>query len=274
MAKTKLFFLSQTEYQRFITFFQNFQLENQHTLGQDILSSYDSLVNYKFYTNLIKELFELKLQYGIDIKQQIFTLSDSFRADRKNEYESWGAIKEALIQMIVIVGFMILFKVMATTFMEQKFEFFDYFLILIISLAGFTTFFIVTCVMKSFSYRGYLVFFAVLYRLKTLSLTQLSISEVIQKSGVRKLTLPKDFKVLEKRLGQDLDRWKKEGGDLSLILMVLIDELWSMLSRSNVSFVKQVNILKFCFLAFLILPMYFYFTVYQLFSQLSLDTLM
>lgn len=244
-------------------------LEARLALGQKNLAL--ELPRFKFYTTLLIDLLEVHRKLGVSLKQILPEM-------RANLIKELRFEKKLLSQAL---GGNLQFSVVTLTTWC--------FVFLSSQLAELPLNFSVLLLIGSIQFMAFLVFNFSFLKLRNLSLHKFSqsLEELYLFNGMVEVGRPlnlilsesdilngqlfkhKQFSPFSERLHNLVNRWKESGLSPRIEVQEIIQEVWHEKERQYERFLKHLDLLKFCILAFFFLPAYFFYlySIFQFFME-------
>lgn len=245
------------------------ECEARLSLGIKILSSF--LPKYKFYTDLLEQLFESNRLLGIGIKKFIPEIRLAIIRDLQFEKKIFEEILSALIQFLMIAATTWSFVFLSKSLVQIPLDNSTVFLMIALELIGMGIFFYLVSLLKTKAFNPFSKAIEELYLFSALMEVGLSVNEVLQRSEVMQGSLVnhKNFYNLADRLKKLVSRMKDSGLSPKDEAQEIIRELWHLQEVYFGRFTRIVQVLKFSILAFFFLPAYFLYlhSIFKFFME-------
>jgi hypothetical protein len=229
------------------------------------------LPQFKFYTDLIDQLFMVHRQEGVGIKKNISEIRQALIRDVQFEKKILDEILSGFMQFLVIAATTWSFVFLSKNLVSIPLDFMTVVLMLALEGLGAFVFFQVVRHFKVRIFHSFSKAIEELYLFSSLMDAGVPLNDVIQKSGIMfgQLSLHKNFKNLDERLKKVIARMKETGLSPKEETQEIIREIWHMQEVFFLKFTKMVVILKFSILAFFYLPAYFLYlySIFQFFME-------
>ncbi|MDD4972796.1 MAG: hypothetical protein PHY93_00515 [Bacteriovorax sp.] len=239
--------------------------EAKISLGIKILPSF--LPRYKFYTNLLEQLFETHRRLGIGIKKFIPEIRSGLIRDLQFEKKVLDEIIGGLLQFLVIATTTWSFVFLSASLVQIPLSKSTIFFMLALQLGGVVVFFQLVKIVKSKTFLKFSKAIEELYLFSTLLEIGLPLNEILLRSGILQGNLInfKIFENLSDRIKKLIARLKETGLTPRDETQEIIREIWHLQEENFQKFTKIVQVLKFSILVFFFLPAYFLY-LYSIFK--------
>lgn len=229
------------------------------------------LPRYKFYTDLLEQIFEHNRSLGIGIKKFIPEIRMALIRDLQFEKKIFDEIISACLQFLVIAmttwSFVILSKSLVSIPLNTK----TAFMMLGLELLGILFFFYLIRHLKTKTFSPFRNATEELYLFSAFLDIGLPVNEVLLRSKILQgsLATDKSFENLSSRVKKLVVRMKETGLSPKAEVSEIIRELWHLQEVHFGKFTKMVQVLKFSVLAFFFLPAYFLYlhSIFQFFME-------
>ncbi|MGZ3787932.1 MAG: hypothetical protein ACXVLQ_05380 [Bacteriovorax sp.] len=241
------------------------ETEAKVALGLKILPK--NLPRYKFYTDLLEELFETHRKQGIGLKKFIPEIRGALIRDLQFEKKIFSECMGALLQFLVIAATTWSFVFLSSSLVEIPLDKTILILMLAFEVLGAVIFFKVLHVYKKKTFLKFESAIGEIYLFTTLLEVGLPINEIQQRSKIMEgsLMMHKHFGPLAKRMRKLIDRLKESGLSLREEAQEVTLGLWQLQEDQFLQFTKKTQVLKFGILAFFFMPAYFLY-LYSIFK--------
>lgn len=241
------------------------EAEAKILLGIKILPN--DLIQYKFYTALLEQLFESNRRLGIGIKKFIPDIRRGVIRDLDFEKKISSECLGAFLQFLVIAGTTWSFVFLSSSLVKIPPHKSIMFLMLILQLLGVFVFYQLLAMVKKKTFLKFSEAFKELYLFYTLMEVGLPLNEILSRSKLLQGSLMehKLFGPLATRVKKLIDRLKETGISPKDEAQEIIQGLWHLQEENFHKFTKKVQVLKFSILAFFFLPAYFLY-LYSIFK--------
>lgn len=239
--------------------------EAKLSLGQKILAGF--LPRYKFYTDLLEQLFVAHRSLGIGIKKFIPEIRLALIRDLQFERKVLDEIISALLQFLVIAATTWSFVFLSKSLVQIPLDKLTAFFMIFLQVFGATLFFYLVRLLKQRIFAPFSMAIEELYQFSALLEVGLPVNEVVQRSGILQGSLSnhKNFINLAARAKKLVARMKEAGLSPKDEAQEIIREIWHLQEVHFQKFTKMVQVLKFTLLAFFFLPAYFLY-LYSIFK--------
>lgn len=245
------------------------ECEARITLGIKIFAG--SLPRFKFYTDLLEQIFDNHRRLGIGVKKFIPEIRMALIRDLQFEKKILDEILSAFLQFMVIGATTWSFVFLSKGLVSIPLDIFTVTLMLTLEGLGTLVFFYLMRRFKTKSFAPFCAAIEELYLFSALMDVGLPINEVLQRSGILKGSLSghKFFLNLFTRLKMQIARMKDTGISPKEEVSEIIREIWHLQEVHFHKFTKMVQVLKFAVLAFFFLPAYFLylFSIFKFFME-------
>lgn len=245
------------------------ECEARIALGIKILTS--SIPKYKFYTDILEQLFESHRLLGIGIKKYIPEIRIAVTKDLQFEKKIFDEIISAFMQFLVIAATTWSFVFLSKSLVDIPLDNLTTFLMFSLEIIGTTIFFYLISILKTKIFLPFSKATEELYLFSSLIEVGLPVNEVLQRSRIMQgnLVSHKNFKNLADRLKKLVSRMKETGLSPKEETQEIIREIWHLQEVHFVKFTKMVQVLKFSILAFFFLPAYFLYlhSIFKFFME-------
>lgn len=237
------------------------EAEAKITLGIKILPT--DLKRYKFYTDLLEQLFETHRKLGIGIKKVMPEIRRALIRDMEFEKKIFDECLGAFLQFIVIGATTWSFVFLSSELVKIPPNKTIYLLMLILELLGVFVFYQLLVIAKKKTFMKFSEAIKELYLFNTLMEVGLPLNEILARSKILQGSLMehKLFTPLATRAKKLIDRLKETGLSPREEAHEMVGGLWQLQEENFQKFVKKVQVLKFGILAFFFLPAYFLYMV-------------
>ncbi|MBC7537278.1 MAG: hypothetical protein H7281_00535 [Bacteriovorax sp.] len=241
------------------------ECEAKISLGIKILPS--SIPQYKFYTNLLEQLFETHRRLGIGIKKFIPEIRSALIQDIQFEKKVIDELFSGILQFLVIAATTWSFVFLSSSIVQIPLPRFTLFVMIGLQLSGIAVFFQLVKKVKSRTFTKFSKAIEELYLFTSLLEIGLPLNEILQRSGILQGNLVsfKIFENLSDRMKKLVARLKETGLSPRDEAQEIIREIWHLQEENFQKFTKIVQVLKFSVLAFFFLPAYFLY-LYSIFK--------
>ena len=244
-------------------------LEAKLAQGQKTMSQ--ELPRFKFYTGLLMDLFEAHRKLGVSLKLILPELRSNLLKELQFEKKilslAMGGNAQFITLSLITWGFIIF----SSTLVGIPYNFFIITLIAAIQIAGTVFFNIFFVRLKDRNLKPFSHALEDLYHFTGMVEIGRPVNQVLTETrlltGV--LVEHRKFQTLRERLFDLVNRWKESGLSPKADLQEMTREIWYEKERSYEAFIKQLELLKFCVLAFFFLPAYFLhlLSIFQFFME-------
>lgn len=245
-----------------------FQLQHLQSTNNINLSNVE-LVEFKFYTNLLKSIIALSRQYGHPLSKVIRQFISTLYYEEKFTKKLKDSVFSTLIQFLVISLITWLFIELLWQMVEIKIDSSVVLLIFSIQLSGVILF----CLSTYFLYHKILSDFDralfTIYSIKGLSQVGLSISKILALSKFEQFPKSNKFLFTYERLNQLTKQAITEGLAISKSIDDILEDLWLNQKHSFAKFRQILTINKFIFMAVFFLPSYL-IVIFNLINNLGI----
>ncbi len=237
------------------------EAESKITLGIKILPN--TLTKYKFYTDLLEQLFESHRKMGIAIKKFIPEIRRAVTNDLKFERKIFDECLGGVLQFIVIAATTWSFVFLANALINIPTQKSIFLLMFGMQIAGILVFFQTLNWLKKKMFFPFAHALKELYLFNTLMEVGVPLNEVLTRSQILEGGLVKEaqFSNEATRMKKLIERLKETGLSPREEALELIGQVWHLQEENFQKFTKKVQVLKFGILAFFFLPAYFLFMV-------------
>lgn len=241
------------------------ECEAKISLGIKILPSF--LPKYKFYTNLLEQLFESHRRLGIGIKKFIPEIRSGLIRDLQFEKKVFDELTSGFLQFLVIGATTWSFVFLSSSIVQIPLSKSIIFFMLILQLGGIVVFLQLVKKVKSKIFTKFSKAIEELYLFSSLLDVGMPLNEILLRSGILQGNLVsfKIFENLSDRLKKLIARLKEIGLSPREETQEIIREIWHLQEENFQKFTKIVQVLKFSVLAFFFLPAYFLY-LYSIFK--------
>ena len=231
----------------------------------------ETLPRYKFYTDLLEQLFASHRILGIGIKKFIPDIRLAITRDLSFEKKIVDEIFSAFLQFLVIGATTWSFVFLSRSLVQIPLEFTTTILMVALEALGALLFFYLVGRLKTKTFLPFAKAIEELYLFSSLMDVGLPINEVQERSRILdgSLASHKNFSELAERLKKLVARMKETGLSPKDEAQEIIRELWHLQEVYFGRFTKMVQILKFGILAFFFLPAYFLYlhSIFKFFME-------
>ena len=243
--------------------------EAKISLGIKILPSY--MPRYKFYTNLLEQLFETNRRFGIGIKKFIPEIRKGLIRDLQFEKQILDELIGGFLQFSVIAVTTWCFVFISSSQVLIPLPKSTIFFMLTLQLSGLIIFFFLVKMVKRKTFEKFNKAIEELYLFSGLLDIGLPLNEILLRSGILQGNLVKFtiFENLAERIKKLIARLKETGLSPRDETYEIIREIWHLQEESFKKYTKNVQVLKFVVLAFFFLPAYFIYlySIFQFFME-------
>ena len=244
-------------------------LEARISLGQKKLAV--ELPRFKFYTTLIFDLLEVHRKLGVSLKQILpemrINLMKELRFERKLLSQAFGGNLQFSVVTLTTWCFVFLSSQLA----ELPLNFSILLLIGCIQFLAFLVFNFSFLKLRNHSLHKFSQALEELYLFNGMVEVGRPLNHVLSESGILygQLFKHKQFLAFSERLHNLVNRWKESGLSPRIEVQEIIQEVWHEKERQYERFLKHLDLLKFCVLAFFFLPAYFFYlySIFQFFME-------
>jgi hypothetical protein len=239
--------------------------EAKITRGLKILPNV--LCRYKFYTELLEQLFEAHRRLGIGVKKFIPEIRKALIKDLQFEKKILDEIIGAFLQFLVIAvttwSFVLLSSSLVTIHPNHNI----FILMSLLQIMGVFVFYQLLIKLKNKTFFKFSLAIQELYLFSTLLEVGIPLNEILLKSNILQGSLGEHrlFSPLAMRVKKLLDRLKETGLSPREEVEEVISSIWQLQEENFGKFTKKVQVLKFSILAFFFLPAYFLY-LYSIFK--------
>lgn len=239
--------------------------EAQISLGAKILP--DFLPKYKFYTELLEQLFFFNRNLGIKIKKFFPEIRKGLINDLQFEKKVLDEVMAAILQFLVIAlttwSFVFLSSLIAQISLSKSISL----LMILLQIMGIVIFFFILKKIKKNMFVKFNKSIEELYLFNSFLEIGLPINEIISRSKIcdGSIVSFKIFENLSDRVKKLIIRLKETGLSPRDEVQEIIGEIWHLQGEYFKKFTKIVQILKFSILIFFFLPAYFLY-LYSIFK--------
>ncbi len=245
------------------------ETESRIVLGQKVLP--EQLLRYKFYTDLLEQLFEIYRRLGAPVRKILPELRRGITRDLQFERKIFSETTGALMQFLVIAlttwGFVFLSSYLIDIPPSKTILGF----MMILEVLGVIVFFHLMKFLRKKTFAAMASALTELYLFTSLMNAGLSLNDVLKRSGLMEGTLMNSGKLetFATRTKKLIERMKVNGLSPMEEAQEILDGLWHFQDENFVKFTKKVQLLKFCILAFFFLPAYFLYlaSIFQFFME-------
>jgi hypothetical protein len=245
------------------------ECEAKLSLGIKILPNL--IPQYKFYTSLLEQLFEINRRLGIGIKKFIPEIRAGLIRDLQFEKKVIDEIISGILQFLVIGMTTWSFVFLSSSLVQIPLSRNILSIMLIIQLSGMVLFFFLVKKVKTKTFSKFSKAIEELYLFSGLLEIGLPLNEILVRSGILKgeLVSYKLFDNLSGRMKKLIDRLKETGLSPKDEAQEIIREIWHLQEENFLKFTKIVQIFKFSILVFFFLPAYFLYlySIFQFFME-------
>ncbi|MBP9681885.1 MAG: hypothetical protein KBD76_10805 [Bacteriovorax sp.] len=229
------------------------------------------LPQFKFYTELLEQLFESHRRLGIGLKKSLteirLALMRDVQFEKRIASEVWGAFLQFVVIALTTWGFVILSSSLVHIPPHKGHLFFMGFL----QVIGAVVFYQTVVLFKDKSFKKFNLAIQEIYLFSTLLDIGVPLNDILTQSHLMQGSLlqNKHFFALGTRIKKLLERLKETGLSPQEELQEIIGSLWHLHEEHFMKFTKKVQILKFSALAFFFLPAYFLYlaSIFQFFME-------
>jgi hypothetical protein len=216
--------------------------------------------NYKFYSELFMDLYEINRKYGAKIHAPWKSLRRSLQKDLSFEKKLKSMTAQALGQMLVMSLFLIIFAASFSIILETWLPRFVWVTLLCLLVLGWVSYLGIYQRMKIGHWKISAQLLKVLVFIEAMAATGLSNTEIIRKSEVSKLNplSDKEFSRLITQLHQIVDAWQKNGNPIKEVLVELEAEFWVIMELKLEVMTKKLQALQLVCTFLFILPAFFF----------------
>lgn len=241
------------------------ECEARISLGLKMVSN--TLPKYKFYTDLLDQLFELNRKQGIGIKKFIPEIRLALIRDLQFEKKVFDEIVSGFMQFLVIAATTWSFVFLSSKLVEIPLNKGIALMMLVLEIIGSILFFQMIKKVKFKSFSKFSKAVEELYLFTSLIEVGLPLNEVLLRSNILQgsLSSQKTFENLSERMRKLISRMKENGLSPKDEAQEIIREIWHLQEVYFQKFTKIVQLLKFSILAFFFLPAYFLY-LYSIFK--------
>lgn len=239
--------------------------ETKISLGIKILPK--NLARYKFYTDLLEQLFESHRKMGIGIKKFIpeirLALIGDLKFERKILSESIGTFLQFLVIALTTWSFVILSSSLVSIPLNMTILL----CMVLFQTSGVLLFFYLLKYFKSKTFNKFNNAFQEIYLFSTLLDVGIALNEALDRSALLNgsFMTHKAFFNLSTRVKKLIERLKTTGLSPKDEVQEIIEALWQEQEETFLKFTKIVQVIKFGILAFFFLPAYFLY-LYSIFK--------
>lgn len=245
------------------------ETESRIVLGQKVLP--EQLLRYKFYTDLLEQLFEIYRSLGAPVRKILPELRRAITRDLQFERKIFSETAGALMQFLVIAlttwGFVFLSSYLVEIPPSKTILGF----MMILEVLGVIVFFHLMKFLRKNTFAAMSAALTELYLFTSLMNAGLSLNDVLKRSGLMEGTLMNSAKLetFATRTKKLIERMKANGLSPMEEAQEILDGLWHFQDENFIKFTKKVQLLKFCILAFFFLPAYFLYlaSIFQFFME-------
>lgn len=241
------------------------ECEAKISLGIKILPS--SIPRYKFYTNLLEQLFESHRRLGIGIKRFIPEIRSGLIRDLQFEKKVLDELLAGLLQFLVIAATTWSFVFLSSSIVQIPLPQSILFFMLALQLSGVAVFFLLVKKLKSKTFTKFSKAIEELYLFSSFIEVGLPLNEILLRSGILQGNLV-NFKIFEnlgERIKKLVARLKETGLSPRDEAQEIICQIWHLQEDNFQKFTKIAQLLKFSVLVFFFLPAYFLY-LYSIFK--------
>ena len=244
-------------------------LEAKLSQGQKTISQ--ELPRFKFYTGLLIDLFEAHRKLGVSLKLILPELRSNLQKELQFEKKILSLALGGNAQFSTMILITWAFIVFSSTLVDIPFNFFILSVIALVQITGAILFNVLFVKFKDRGLRPFSDALEDLYHFTGMVEIGRPVNQVLSEtrllSGV--LVGHRKFEPLRQRLFDLVNRWKESGLSPKADLQEMTREIWHEKERSYEAFLKQLELLKFCVLAFFFLPAYFLhlLSIFQFFME-------
>ncbi len=243
--------------------------EGRITQGIKILPNH--LARYKFYTELLEQLFESQRKLGIGIKKFIPEIRLAIIRDLRFEKKIFDECVGAFLQFVVISATTWSFVFLSSMLVNIPLNKLILLFMLLLQVLGVLVFFQLLRLLKKKTFTKFSEAIKELYLFHSLVEVGLPLNEILARSRLLNGSLMnhKLFKPLASRVKNLIDRLKETGLSPKDEAQEIIQGLWHLQDENFTKFTKKVQALKFSILAFFFLPAYFMYlySIFQFFME-------
>lgn len=229
------------------------------------------LAKYKFYTDLLEQLFDSHRKMGIGVKKFIpeirFALIGDIKFERKILSECIGAFLQFLIITLTTWSFVILSSSLVNIPLNLTIVFF----MMLLQVAGLFLFFYLLKYLKTKKFNKFNHAFKEIYLFSTFLDVGIPLNDVLERSEILtgSFMIHKAFNHLSTRTRKLIDRLKATGLSPKDEVHEIIQGLWYLQEETFIKFTKIIQVIKFGILAFFFLPAYFLYlySIFQFFME-------
>lgn len=239
--------------------------EARISLGLKMVSQ--TLPRYKFYTDLLEQLFECNRKLGISIKKFIPEIRLGLIKDLQFEKKVFDEILSGFLQFLVISATTWSFVFLSSQLVQIPLNKGIVLIMIALQLLGGIAFFHLIKRLKTKTFFPFSKAIEELYLFNSLMDVGLPINEVIIRSNIYQGSLfgHKIFRNLANRLKKIVTQMKENGLSPKDEAQEIIREIWHLQEVHFQKFTKMQQALKFSILAFFFLPAYFVY-LYSIFK--------
>lgn len=245
------------------------EYEARIALGIKILSA--DIPKFKFYTELLEQLFLNHRKLGIGIKKFLPELRLALINDLQFEKKILEETASSFLQFLVIATTTWSFVFLSKILVHIPLYFHTVFGMIILQMGGTFLFFKLLHFFKKRKFASFSSAIEEMYLFTTLMDIGLPLNEVLLRSAILQGSLIKDkrFNNLGARIKKLINRMKETGLSPKEESNEIIKELWHLQNVYFIKFTKLVQVLKFCILTFFFLPAYFLYlsSIFQFFME-------
>lgn len=245
------------------------EAEARIALGSKLIPG--DMKQYKFYTDLLEQLFESHRKLGAGLKKMIPDIRRAITRDLQFEKQILGEIVGALVQFMLIALTTWGFVFLSSLLVEIPLSGFILSCMLILQVSGAALFFILMRALKKKMFSSLAQALCELTRFQTMINTGLSVNEVLLRSNILggALVESRALSPFAGRVKNLISRMKATGLSPVEETQEILKGLWHFQGEQFQKFTKRVQLLKFVVLALFFLPAYFLYlaSIFQFFME-------
>jgi hypothetical protein len=243
--------------------------EAKISLGLKMLPS--GLNQYKFYTDLLDQLFESNRRLGIGLKKFIPEIRKVLQKDLQFEKKVLNECIGALLQFAVIAGTTWGFVLISGSLVQLSPPLTIVGVMILLEILGVFLFFRLLRKLKRKMFAPFSEAIKELYLFSTLIEVGLPLNEILERSQIINGSLVKEQAFFHEgiRTKKLIERLKTNGLSPLAEIQEIISSLWHLQEENFNKFTKKVQVLKFAILACFFLPAYFLYlySIFQFFME-------
>jgi len=243
--------------------------EQKIAFGSKILPK--QLIEYKFYSALLEQVFDSNRKLGIGVKKIIGQLRKALIADLQFERKICSECVGTILQFAVISLTTWSFVFLSGRLVNIPLSKLVVLAMLSLQFFGVGLFFLALNKAKSHIFQHFENVFLELYSLTIYLEVGLPLNECLERSQVMQASLMNapGFSPFATRTRALMERLKVSGISPKEELQEIIEGIWHFQSETFIKFTKIVQVLKFTILAFFFLPAYFLYlySIFQFFME-------